>query len=178
MDMKYYAILLGGAAVALLGIVGNNRILDAQLANVYSAYSSSSAMWGKVNFGAWPHSNTGCKACETLSKEAGAQNPPYDYCIAKAMCVAGKISIPKVTTTCGVHTKTDPKDIVVLQSFLQRKGFLKPEYVTGTFGNRTAQAVVLFQKKYNIDPTGFVGLQTRAKINSLIDEEVAAPIGK
>lgn len=176
MDMKYYAVLFGGAAVALLGIVGNNTILDKQLANVYSAYSSPSSLWGKTTSGTG--ATAGCKPCMAASNEAGAQNPPYDYCIAKAMCVAGKIEIPKVTHTCGAGTTADPKDVVVLQSFLQRKGFLKPEYMTGHFGTRTAQAVALFQKQYHIDPTGFVGLQTRAKINSLIDEETAAPQGK
>lgn len=69
----------------------------------------------------------------------------------------------------GINNK--PK-VMCLQEFLKSQGSdIYPEsLVTGYFGNLTRSAVVRFQKRHSIFQTGFVGLLTRSKINSLIKQ--------
>lgn len=62
-----------------------------------------------------------------------------------------------VATNGGVST---------LQDFLQSKGFLSSE-PTGFFGGLTIQAVKSFQRINGMNPTGYVGPLTRAKIKVL-----------
>lgn len=70
-------------------------------------------------------------------------------------------------------------DVSCLQRFLKNQGAdIYPEgLITGNFFNKTKQAVVRFQEKYAGDilkplglnnATGYVGLSTRTKINSLL----------
>ena len=62
-------------------------------------------------------------------------------------------------------------DVRCLQQFLISQGVdIYPEaLVTGYFGNFTKAATIRFQKKYGIPDTGFVGILTRAKINTLLN---------
>jgi peptidoglycan hydrolase-like protein with peptidoglycan-binding domain len=59
-------------------------------------------------------------------------------------------------------------DVIDLQNVLQEWGF--GEFVpTGFFGNKTRNAVIAFQRAYNISPaTGFFGEITRAKMNEVL----------
>lgn len=57
-------------------------------------------------------------------------------------------------------------DVGALQIALTKEGVFNGE-VTGGFYNQTYGAVQAFQAKYGIPATGFVGPQTRAKLNSL-----------
>lgn len=57
-------------------------------------------------------------------------------------------------------------DVSALQTALTREGVFTEE-ATGGFYKKTTAAVKAFQKKYGIEATGFVGPQTRAKLNSL-----------
>ncbi len=52
-----------------------------------------------------------------------------------------------------------------LQSKLKELGYFTYEYITGYYGNVTAQAVRLFQKAQGIVPVGYVGPQTRGALN-------------
>jgi hypothetical protein len=58
------------------------------------------------------------------------------------------------------------EDVSALQDFLQAKGYLNSE-PTGFFGIATLKAVKKLQSDNHINPTGFVGALTRAKINEL-----------
>jgi hypothetical protein len=58
-------------------------------------------------------------------------------------------------------------DVVALQDILRAQGYLSTQS-TGFFGISTFRAVKNFQKNYmHIPPTGFVGLRTRAVLNTL-----------
>ena len=57
-------------------------------------------------------------------------------------------------------------DISALQTALTLEGAYSGE-ISGGFYSKTFAAVKQFQKKYGIQSTGFVGLQTRAKLNGL-----------
>ncbi len=65
---------------------------------------------------------------------------------------------------------TSGAGVTCLQQFLKAQGTdIYPEaMVTGFFGNLTKAAVIRFQKKYGIPQTGFVGILTRTKINTLL----------
>jgi len=71
-------------------------------------------------------------------------------------------------------------EVSCLQTFLKNQGGgIYPEgYVTGNFGNLTKSAVIKFQEKYASDiltpfgisnGTGYVGAQTRMKINQILN---------
>ena len=57
-------------------------------------------------------------------------------------------------------------DVSALQTALTQEGVFSNE-ITGGFYSKTFTAVKLFQKKYSINATGFVGPLTRAKLNEL-----------
>ena len=54
-----------------------------------------------------------------------------------------------------------------LHTALQAQGFLYSPDSTNTYAQATANAVMQFQAKYDIRQTGFVGIATRAMLNSL-----------
>lgn len=58
------------------------------------------------------------------------------------------------------------KDVSALQTALMREDVYTGE-ITGGFHNQTYIAVKKFQQKYGIKESGYVGTQTRAKLNSL-----------
>jgi len=57
-------------------------------------------------------------------------------------------------------------DVSALQTALTKEGVYTGE-ITGGFYNQTFTAIKAFQQKYGIEATGFVGPETRAKLNSL-----------
>ena len=61
-------------------------------------------------------------------------------------------------------------EVSCLQGFLKNQGAdIYPEgFITGNFGNLTKAAVIKFQAKYGISPTGYVGPLTRTKINQIL----------
>ena len=56
-----------------------------------------------------------------------------------------------------------------LQRALCSLGFLSENYVTGTFGELTENAVLRFQGAYGISQTGTAAVKTLEKLNSLVD---------
>jgi len=58
------------------------------------------------------------------------------------------------------------EDVRALQTALVREGVYSGE-VSGGFYNQTFIAVKAFQQKHGIEPTGFVGPETRGKLNTL-----------
>jgi len=66
-------------------------------------------------------------------------------------------------------------NVYQLQDFLIDKGYLKGSS-TGLFGLLTLKAVKNYQKSVGINPTGFVGLATREKINAEIMTEIESSI--
>jgi peptidoglycan hydrolase-like protein with peptidoglycan-binding domain len=66
------------------------------------------------------------------------------------------------------------EDILHLQQFLNTHGFIiavqgpgSPGNETSTFGNKTYQALIKFQKANNLPATGYLGPLTRAALASL-----------
>ncbi|MFA6408490.1 MAG: peptidoglycan-binding domain-containing protein, partial [Candidatus Paceibacterota bacterium] len=57
-------------------------------------------------------------------------------------------------------------DVTALQTALTKEGVYTGE-LTGGYYDQTYISVKAFQQKYGINPTGYVGLQTRAKLNEL-----------
>ena len=62
---------------------------------------------------------------------------------------------------------TNGDDVAALQQFLKDKGFYAYSTITGYFGPITEAAVKAFQVANGIDPVGYVGPQSRAKILAL-----------
>lgn len=63
--------------------------------------------------------------------------------------------------------KDDP-DVIALQTVLFLEGFFSSsDQITGAFDDLTFEAVKKFQEAYGIEPTGFVGPKTVAKLNEL-----------
>ncbi len=98
---------------------------------------------------------------------------------------SGVAAVPSPTTTTPVNppTTSNPtsgslktdfgvgskgSEVIILQSFLEAKGFLKmpPGVAKGSFGNLTKIALQAYQKSQGINSTGYVGPKTRAAINS------------
>lgn len=59
------------------------------------------------------------------------------------------------------------EDVKYLQNFLSREGVYPNGLASGSFGPYTQQAVIAFQKKYNLPATGYVGPLTREQIRLL-----------
>lgn len=78
-------------------------------------------------------------------------------------------SQPLPTTTTVLQEGSTGQAVVDLQKFLVEYGFLViPKGIAyGTFAGLTKQAVMAFQKKYNLVSDGIVGSKTFAKINEI-----------
>ena len=59
------------------------------------------------------------------------------------------------------------KSKALQQALAQDKTIYPEGLATGYYGPATQRAVIRFQKKYGIDPVGFVGPATRKKINEV-----------
>jgi len=57
-------------------------------------------------------------------------------------------------------------EVTLLQKRLVYEGLLSSDCISGYFGPLTKQAVIAYQKKNGINPTGYCGPITRAKLNS------------
>ena len=65
-------------------------------------------------------------------------------------------------------------DVTNLQTFLASNANIYPEgIISGYFGSLTQAAVERFQNTYGISPVGYVGPITMAKVNNLIESNVA-----
>lgn len=90
-------------------------------------------------------------------------------------CAVGQITYPSLPpTTIKYNFATNlvvgsrSQDVINLQAILKAEGLFNYPSTTNYFGNVTKQAVIGFQKKYNLSPAvGYVGSLTRAKLNQL-----------
>ncbi|MDO8500019.1 MAG: peptidoglycan-binding protein [bacterium] len=89
---------------------------------------------------------------------------------APASSVQVKASGKSLTTS--LRTGMRGKEVVILQEFLQSKGFGIPNDgpVTGVYGQVTEKAVSKFQQANGLEAVGFVGPSTRELINKLLVE--------
>ena len=93
---------------------------------------------------------------------------------AAVMLLVPTISFAQTPTFNTNHQLNDTSaDILALQQYLNTHGFVVASSgpgslgnETSTFGTRTYQALVKFQKAHNLPTTGFFGPLTRASINS------------
>ena len=81
------------------------------------------------------------------------------------------IETPHFTFNNNLWIGKSGEDVKNLQIALANEGFLGQVgfSFTGYFGVMTFEAVKMFQRKYGIWNTGFVGKLTRAKLNELYD---------
>ena len=70
------------------------------------------------------------------------------------------------TFTQDMYRGVQGSEVIALQRALNAEGLFAGE-ATGNFYDVTREAVVAFQIKYGINPTGYVGAETRAKLNAL-----------
>lgn len=84
------------------------------------------------------------------------------------------VSVAAITTDLRYGSKSP--QVTELQNFLISKGYLQGS-ATGTFLAKTLAAVKAFQKANGLSPTGLVGPQTRALINTLSSATVVKPSG-
>ncbi|MEK7553907.1 MAG: peptidoglycan-binding protein [Patescibacteria group bacterium] len=70
------------------------------------------------------------------------------------------------TFTQDMYRGTQGSEVVALQRALHAEGLFAGE-ATGNFYDVTREAVIAFQIRYGINPTGYVGAETRAKLNAL-----------
>jgi hypothetical protein len=70
------------------------------------------------------------------------------------------------TFTRNLGMGTEGADVVELQKRLRAEGFFTYPTNSGYYGAVTAEAVKLFQRKYGIEATGFVGPLTKQKLNA------------
>ena len=94
-----------------------------------------------------------------------SNNPSYCYTFSKDLSIETAAQGVPVSTTEGVS-------IFNLQTLLVDKEKINVDsnernVKTPIFNASTRQAVIAFQKKYGINPTGYVGPVTRAKLNAL-----------
>lgn len=98
----------------------------------------------------------------SLKQQIALLQSPNSTSSGASMCAA-------ITTNLYIGLVNN-NQVSCLQSFLTSQGSsIYPQaLITGNFGSLTKSAVILFQKKYAIAQTGFVGPLTRQKINSLL----------
>ena len=73
-----------------------------------------------------------------------------------------------VTITKTLKMGSENSEVKALQKALAQDKTIYPEgKATGYYGPATQRAIIRFQKKYGIDPVGFVGPQTRKKLNEV-----------
>lgn len=70
------------------------------------------------------------------------------------------------TFTQDMYRGVQGSEVVALQRALHAEGLFAGE-ATGNFYDVTREAVIAFQIRYGINPTGYVGFETRAKLNVL-----------
>lgn len=88
-----------------------------------------------------------------------------------APVVAAAVPTPTtggVTLTRNLAIGSSGPEVVLLQNYLETKGFLKMPVGTskGYFGQATKSALIAYQKSVGLDPIGSVGPKTRAAIST------------
>lgn len=91
--------------------------------------------------------------------------------LQEIMVQLGGVSCSQLTENLYFGIKASSQ-VMCLQEFLKDQGSaIYPEgIVNGNFFSATQSAVMRFQEKYGIENTGFVGVLTREKINSLLSK--------
>ena len=85
--------------------------------------------------------------------------------ITKTISTPSGITIT-ITKTLKVGSKNS--EVKALQQALAQDKTIYPEgLATGYYGPATRNAIIRFQKKYGIEPVGYVGPQTRKKLNEI-----------
>jgi hypothetical protein len=78
------------------------------------------------------------------------------------------INSPKDLITEKIKLKSRGAQVLTLEKFLNKKGFLAQDYVDNFFGIATLKAVKEFQKLNNLTPDGSIGPKTASVINNQI----------
>jgi len=110
---------------------------------------------------------------EELVKSLLAQIEQLKIQIAKIqaqLLAMGQASVSCSVFQINLYFGLNSSEVGCLQEFLKNQGAdIYPQgIVSGYFGFLTKAAVIRFQEKYGINPTGYVGILTRAKINDLL----------
>ncbi len=93
---------------------------------------------------------------------------PFSFSVAKAETITAPTTCYTFNSSFG-RGASDARynnSVTQLQRFLANYGYFDSSLIgTGVFGNKTREAVVLFQKSEGISPTGFVGPLTRVALH-------------
>jgi len=80
-----------------------------------------------------------------------------------------------ITITKSLKVGSQNSEVKALQQALAQDKTIYPEgLATGYYGPATRNAIIRFQKKYGIEPVGYVGPQTRKKLNEIYGQTTAA----
>ena len=97
--------------------------------------------------------------------------------IVQAPSTAKTVTTPSgvtITITKSLKLGSQDNEVKALQQALAQDKTIYPEgLATGYYGPATQRAIIRFQKKYGIDPVGFVGPATRKKINEVYGQTPA-----
>lgn len=89
--------------------------------------------------------------------------------VVAALTIDSMYSKNTLDTSLVLKKGDEGANVKKLQSSLCSLGFLSENYVTGTFGELTENAVLRFQGAYGISQTGTAAVKTLEKLNSLVD---------
>ena len=83
-----------------------------------------------------------------------------------------------ITITKSLKLGSQNSEVKSLQQALAQDKTLYPEgLATGYYGPATRRAIIRFQKKYGIEPVGFIGPLTRKKLNEIYGTPTSASVG-
>ena len=83
-----------------------------------------------------------------------------------------------ITITKSLKLGSQNSEVKSLQQALAQDKTLYPEgLATGYYGPATRRAIIRFQKKYGIEPVGFIGPLTRKKLNEVYGTPTSASVG-
>ncbi len=108
--------------------------------------------------------------CEGIWNQTNGNYPERRVVFADAIPGEGKVVVKALPVISAFYQTlrfgAEGADVVALQNFLQRKGFLKilPGAVDGFFGVVTRVAVLKYQASVGLSPDGIFGPLTRAKL--------------
>lgn len=146
------------------GPASGSMTITAGVAGTYIATNSCTGPGGSVNSPSITHIVTATTALtgSRAALTASVANAFPD--VHKVAIIPGQFSHAWLTNLqFGTAAK---EDVAALQAALTQEGVFTGE-ATGTFLEKTLQSVKEFQAKYGIEQTGYVGPQTRDKLNHL-----------
>ncbi len=74
---------------------------------------------------------------------------------------------------CQKGCANNPKEVALLQKFLNiEKDFAHRLKITGKYDNPTQKALIAFQKKYGLLPSGYVGILTKKQIQKVLNQKL------